>query len=98
MVNVNPGAGSEERDHHTHYLVFREAYKYVQAYWEGHPETDRCWVPWNWCETRKMQRENNSIVIFSPSNLTMQGSRPATTTLPASVASSTETSGTAPKR
>jgi hypothetical protein len=73
MVNINPGAGSEEKEHHTHYLVFRDPYKYVQAYWEGHPEADRCWVPWNWCDTRKMQRENNSIVIFSPTNLTMHG-------------------------
>jgi hypothetical protein len=73
MVNVNPGSGSEEKDHHTHYLAFRDAYKYVQAYWEGHPEADRCWVPWNWCDTRKMQRENNSIVVFSPSNQTMHG-------------------------
>lgn len=73
MVNINPGTGSEQREHHTHYLVFREPYKYVQAYWEGHPEADRCWVPWGWCETRKMQRENNSIVIFSPTNHTMHG-------------------------
>src|SRR5688572_3173153 len=73
MVNINPGARSEEKEHHTHYLVFRDPYKYVQAYWEGHPEADRCWVPWNWCDTRKMQRENNSIVIFSPTNLTMHG-------------------------
>ena len=73
MVNINPGPGSEEKEHHTHYLVFRDAYKYVQAYWEGHPEDDRCWVPWSWCDTRKMQRENNSIVIFSPTNLTMHG-------------------------
>ncbi len=73
MVNINPGAGSEANEHHTHYLVFRDEYKYVQAYWEGHPEADRCWVPWSWCDTRKMQRENNSIVIFSPTNLTMHG-------------------------
>lgn len=73
MVNINPGPGSEEREHHTHYLVFREPYRYVQAYWEGHPEADRCWVPWGWCETQKMQRENNSIVIFSPTNHTMHG-------------------------
>lgn len=73
MVNINPGPGSEDKEHHTHYLVFRDAYRYVQAYWEGHPEADRCWVPWGWCDTRKMQRENNSIVIFSPTNLTMHG-------------------------
>jgi hypothetical protein len=73
MVNVNPGVKSEDREHHTHYLNFREAYKYIGTYWDGNPTKDRCWVPWDWCETKKMQRENNSIVVFSPSNDTIHG-------------------------
>jgi hypothetical protein len=73
MVNINPNPQSENQDHHTHYLKFREPFKYVQAYWEGHLDEDRCWVPWGWCETKKMQRENNSIVIFHPMNDTMHG-------------------------
>jgi hypothetical protein len=73
MVNINPGVQSEQRDHHTHYLQFRDEFKYVQAYWDGHANEDRCWVPWGWCETKKMQRENNSMVIFSPKNDTMHG-------------------------
>jgi hypothetical protein len=71
MVNVNPHPQSETQDHHTHYLKFRPDFSYVQAYWDGHPELDRCWVPWTWCQTEKVQRENNSIVIFSPNNSTM---------------------------
>jgi len=73
MVNINPYAGSSDQDHHTHYLKFRDAYQYVRAYWEGNPKFDRCWVPWDWCEIRKTQRQNNSIVIFSPNNETMHG-------------------------
>jgi hypothetical protein len=73
MVNLNPGIGSEECDHHTHYLRFRDEYKYIESFWDGNPSADRCWVPWSWCETKKMQRENNSIVIFSPSNRTVHG-------------------------
>ena len=73
MVNINPYPGSSEQDHHTHYLKFREQYKYVRAYWEGNLTLDRCWVPWDWCEIEKTQRENNSIVVFSPSNETMHG-------------------------
>lgn len=68
MVNVNPGQGSEKREHHTHYLRFREPYRYVQSYWESRADEDRCWVPWDWCESVKQQRANNSIVLFSPSN------------------------------
>jgi hypothetical protein len=73
MVNLNPDPDSEQADHHTHYLKFQPAQSYVQAYWEGHPEQDRCWVPWSWCNTEKVQTQNNSIVIFSPSNSTMHG-------------------------
>ncbi len=73
MVNVNSGANSEEADHHTHYLKFREPFKYVQSYWEGNTDKNRCWVPWDWCESVKVQRENNSIVIFSPDNSSMHG-------------------------
>ncbi len=73
MVNVNPGADSEREEHHTHYLQLRDAYKYVGAYWEGNADKDRCWVPWSWCESKKVQCANNSIVIFSPSNDTIHG-------------------------
>lgn len=73
MVNINPHAGAESLDHHTHYLTFKDGYKYVQTFWEGNPKIDRCWVPWSWCETQTQQTRNNSIVIFSPSNDTMHG-------------------------
>ncbi|MGD0731415.1 MAG: hypothetical protein ABR956_09120, partial [Terracidiphilus sp.] len=71
MININPGTNSENREHHTNYLKFRDEFKYVQSYWEGHPNQDRCWVPWEWCDVVKVQRENNSMVIFSPDNTTL---------------------------
>lgn len=67
MLNLNPSHKSEEMNHHTHYLNFKDKKKYIEKYWEYNPETNRCWVPWDWCETAKRQTENNSIVIFSPS-------------------------------
>jgi hypothetical protein len=75
MVNVNPGPQSERRDHHTHYLRFRDEYKYLETYWDGHPNEERCWVPWNWCKTEKEQRDNNTMVIFSPANSTLHAVR-----------------------
>jgi len=75
MININPGDHSEERDHHTHYMKFRDQYKYIQAYWEGNPDVDRFWVPWDWCESVKQQRENNSLVIFQPDDTTLHGVR-----------------------
>ncbi len=77
MVNINPSANSEQQEHHTHYLKFKDAYRYVQEFWKGNPRVDRCWVPWNWCDTVKEQRANNSIVIFSPSNDTVHAVKAA---------------------
>lgn len=73
MVNINPAEASESLQHHTHYLRFNPRYRYVQTYWEAHPEAERCWVPWDWCETVSEQRRNNSLVAFSPDNGTMHG-------------------------
>lgn len=71
MVNINPTQESEQLDHHTHYLKFKESHMYVQKFWEGNPNVERTWVPWTWCKTEFLQKKNNSIVIFSPDNDTM---------------------------
>lgn len=73
MVNINPSQTSESNDHHTHYLKFKKEREYVKKFWEGNPEIDRAWVPWDWMETAYQQTKNNSIVLFSPSNDTMHG-------------------------
>ena len=71
MININPSLQSNKSIHHTHYLKFKEKYKYVQEYWKGNKDIDRCWVPWHWCETIKKQTDNNSVVIFAPDDDTM---------------------------
>ena len=71
MVNINPSELSESSNHHTHYMTFIEKRKYVEAFWSGNPEIERCWVPWEWCKSEKVQTRNNSIVIFSPSDDTL---------------------------
>tara|TARA_Y200000002_G_scaffold95724_1_gene77367 strand:- start:15278 stop:16240 length:963 start_codon:yes stop_codon:yes gene_type:complete len=68
MINVNYGADSENLNFHTHYLKFKEDKKYLKVFWEGNPNLDRQWVPWDWCETSFIQNRNNSIVIFAPDN------------------------------
>ena len=73
MVNVNPHAGSERLTHHTHLLRFKEQYRYVQTLWEGNEQVERCWVPWRWCETEATQNQNNTMLVFAPSNETMHG-------------------------
>lgn len=71
MVNINPNERSESSNHHTHYMTFRPERRYVQSFWEGNPDTDRCWVPWSWCDTQFQQTKNNSIVLFAPSDDTL---------------------------
>lgn len=73
MINVNPDPQSEAQGYHTHYMRFTQPRAYVETYWRGNPQHDRCWVPWSWCETVKRQTRNNSIVIFAPGDDTLHG-------------------------
>ena len=67
MININPSNDSEKQIQHTHYLKLKDKYQYIESFWEGNPEVERCWVPWNWCDSKFVQAKNNSLVMFSPS-------------------------------
>jgi hypothetical protein len=71
MVNINPSKNSEDETYHTHYMKFKEDFKFVENFWQNNEEYDRAWVPWEWCETEYQQKKNNSIVLFYPSNKTI---------------------------
>lgn len=73
MANINPHRDSESMEHHTKYLKFKDRFKYVEAFWQGNLDFNTCWVPWSWCDTVSEQKENNSMVVFSPSTDTMHG-------------------------
>ncbi|MDC1482760.1 hypothetical protein N8092_00810 [Pelagibacteraceae bacterium] len=67
MININTSEQSFKENYHTHYLEFKINKNYVKEYWKGNPYAERCWIPWDWCVTKKQQKNNNSIIIFSPS-------------------------------
>ncbi|WP_013322312.1 hypothetical protein [Gloeothece verrucosa] len=67
MLNVNPSVNSEDLDIHTHYLTLKPKKRFIGEFWRYNEDYDRCWVPWEWCDTVKQQTKNNSIVIFAPS-------------------------------
>lgn len=71
MLNINTTPQSEDADIHTHFCTFKDDYKFLYDHWRDNPKIDRCWVPWDWCETNFIQRKNNSITIFAPDNDTM---------------------------
>lgn len=75
MINVNPQPDSQSGNYHTHYMKFEPSKEYVREFWRGNAGVDRCWVPWDWCQTVKQQTENNSIVLFSPADDTMHAVR-----------------------
>jgi hypothetical protein len=56
-------------------MRFREQKAYVQEFWKGNQDLDRCWVPWSWCETVKQQTKNNTIVLFQPADDTLHAVR-----------------------
>ena len=66
MVNINSNNDSENVDYHTRYLKLKPNWSYVSHFWKGNENSERCWVPWEWCDVIKRQTNNNSIVIFSP--------------------------------
>ena len=68
LLNINNNKEIEKLDCNTHLLEFRDKYKYIQKYWEKNTDVNRCWVPWDWCNTIKTMSENNSMVIFHPDN------------------------------
>lgn len=71
MVNVNPPGGLSQADYHTHFMRFRPEWAFVQSFWAGNRDVERCWVPWGWCETVARQTQNNSMSIFAPGDDTL---------------------------
>ena len=71
MLNINPGENADDADYHTHYMKLKNQWRFIAEFWRYNEEFERDWLPWDWCETVKKQRENNSIVFFSPSNDTL---------------------------
>jgi hypothetical protein len=70
LLNIN-NVEASNLSIHTYLLKFKKEYEYVKEYWNNNLDVERCWVPWDWCEISKSISDNNSIVIFAPSNDTL---------------------------
>lgn len=66
LLNINKNTSIDDYDVHTHLLEFKDEFKKTMQFWDRRKNTERCWVPWNWCKTKKIIRKNNTIVIFKP--------------------------------
>lgn len=68
LLNINKNDDIKTLDCHTHLLEFKNDYKFIENFWHNNKNIERCWVPWNWCNSVKTMNENNSIIIFSPND------------------------------
>lgn len=71
MLNINPDSKAHEYGLSTHFMKFKPEWKNVSEFWKENNDVDRCWVPWDWCDTVFEQKANNSITIFAPDNDTI---------------------------
>jgi len=74
LLNINK-PGAELLDIHTKIMSFKKEYEWKYEEWEKNPNTQREWVPWDWCKEEKSINENNSIVIFSPNDRTLHAAK-----------------------
>ncbi|WP_137181445.1 hypothetical protein [Roseomonas sp. AR75] len=75
MININPAEDSENIEYHTHYMRFKPEHDHIRVKWRDETDKEREWVPWSNCETIRLQRPNNSIVIFHPTEETLHAVR-----------------------
>ena len=68
LLNINNNTEIQNLDCNTHLMEFKDEYKHIQEYWRKNKGVNRCWVPWEWCNTIKTINENNSMVMFHPDN------------------------------
>jgi hypothetical protein len=71
LININKNSDSEKLDIHTHLMEFKDEYKHILTEWDNNTENERFWVPWRWCNTKKIISRNNSLIMFSPDNDTL---------------------------
>ncbi len=77
LLNINRDSSIDDEPVHTHLLKFKDEWKFVKEYWENEPDQamNRCWVPWEWCETVVTTNKNNSFVLFAPSDDTLHAAK-----------------------
>ena len=71
IANIYTELTSNKENFRTHFLTFKDEYKYIAEFWKHNADVERCWVPWDWCETIKQTSQINSISIFAPGHDTL---------------------------
>lgn len=73
LLNINKDSSVDNEPVHTQLLSFKDEWKFIPEYWNTHLSENRCWIPWDWCDTKMITNKNNSIVLFKPDIDTLHG-------------------------
>jgi len=71
LLNINRDDSVTDHEVHTHLLKLKPEREYCYERWRKNKKTERCWVPWDWCESVKEVSTNNTIVVFAPAHDTL---------------------------
>lgn len=77
LLNINSEISDDIgfENFNTKMLKFKKEKEHVYSFWNNNPKIQRCWVPWEWCEVIKTIKNNNSLLMFRPSNKTLHAVR-----------------------
>lgn len=77
LLNINSDSFGTipTENFNTHLLEFKDEKKFIKDFWRQNPKFQRCWVPWEWCETKKIISTNNSLLMFKPSESSLHAVR-----------------------
>lgn len=68
LINTNTtDLAEQDNTIHTHLLEFKSEKVFVKDFWKNNHNYNTDWVPWDWCNSRKIISKNNTLVMFNPS-------------------------------
>ena len=75
LININTDESAAKQPIHTHLLRLKSRYEPIYGFWEQHTDVQRCWVPWDWCESVRQINANNSLLMFMVGDRSLHGIR-----------------------
>ena len=69
LLNLNHKNLKIPNESNTRIMKLKKEYRYIAEYWKYNKNVDRCWLPWECCETINIHSKNNSLLIIPASNI-----------------------------
>jgi hypothetical protein len=75
LININTDPVADDLNIHTHLLEFRPEKRFIAEFWKYNPQYNRDLLPWEWTETKKIVNTNNTLLVFSPTDVTLHAAK-----------------------